>query len=187
VSSPVLWYATRATGLVAMLLLTATILLGIFTTARFHRPNWPRFAQQSLHRNVSLLTLAFVTVHVLTSVLDTYVHIGWSAIFVPFASHYRPFWVGLGSIALDLFLAVLISSVVRHWISARIWRGLHWLAYASWPVAIAHGIGTGTDAWRSWSTSLTLACVLAVIVSLVWRVSRPLTTVTAGGPSRIDR
>ena len=69
------WYASRATGVVALLLLTAVLVLGILVNRQGRLPGLPRFAVTSLHRNISLLAVAFVTVHVLTAVLDTYVSI----------------------------------------------------------------------------------------------------------------
>jgi methionine sulfoxide reductase heme-binding subunit len=108
---------------------------------------------------------------VLTSVLDTYVNVGWAAIVVPFASPYRPVWTGLGTVGVDLILAVAISSALRQRISAATWRGIHWLAYGSWPVAMAHSLGMGTDASRLWMDGLAAVCSLAVLASVAWRIS----------------
>jgi sulfoxide reductase heme-binding subunit YedZ len=166
-SSTTLWYTTRATGIVALALLTATLVLGILTAGRVRTRSWPAFAQAELHKRVSLVFLAF---HVLTSVLDTYVNVGWAAVVVPFASPYRPVWTGLGTVAVDLMLAVAISSALRQRIRARTWRGIHWLAYGSWPVAMAHALGMGTDAGRLWMDGLAVACTLAVLGSLTWRI-----------------
>lgn len=185
-SSPVLWYATRATGLVAMVLLTLSVVLGVLTATRFHSRNWPRFAQQSLHRRISILTLVFVAMHVLTSVLDTFVHIGWAAVVVPFASPYKRFWVGLGAIAFDLLIAVLVSSLLRNAIPERTWRGIHWLAYACWPVALVHGLGAGTDSWRTWSVALTLGCALSVLCAVLWRFGRPAAPAPPGAGVVVD-
>ncbi|HYA67727.1 MAG TPA: hypothetical protein VED63_03250, partial [Acidimicrobiales bacterium] len=125
-SSPVLWYATRATGLVALVLLTVTTVFGVLTATRFATERWPGFAQQDLHRRASLLSVVFLGGHVLTSVMDSYVHVGWAAVVVPFASDYKPLWVGLGTISLDLMLAVLLTSLFRHRITAGAWRAVHW-------------------------------------------------------------
>src|SRR5580698_2023597 len=111
-SSTALWYATRASGLMALVLLTLTIVLGITTTSRVRARNWPGFAHQEIHRRISILTVVFLGLHVLTSVLDTYVHIGWAAVVVPFTSEYSRFWVGVGAIALDLMIAVFVSSLL---------------------------------------------------------------------------
>ena len=169
-SSPVLWYATRATGLMALILLTATTMLGVLTANRTTTPRWPGFSIQDLHRRLSVITVGFLACHILTSVIDTYVHIGWAAIVVPFASSYKRVWVGFGSIGLDLLLAVGVTSFLRHKINSRTWRAVHWLAYLSWPVALSHAFGMGTDMGQSWVIILTGACVTVVAGAAVWRV-----------------
>jgi len=170
VSTTTLWYATRATGITALVLLTATMVMGLLTAKRTWTRRWPGFAQQELHRRLSIVTVAFVAIHVLTSVIDTYVHIGWLAVVVPFVSPYKPFWVALGAIALDLLLAVFITSLLREHLSAGSWRAVHWVAYGSWPVALAHPFGMGTDSREHWVTLLGVICVAAVGGALLWRV-----------------
>jgi sulfoxide reductase heme-binding subunit YedZ len=169
-ASTTLWYTTRATGIVALGLLTATLVLGILTAGRVRSRSWPAFAQADLHKRISLLAMVFLAFHVLTSVLDTYVNVGWAAILVPFASAYRPVWTGLGTVGVDLMLAVAISSALRQRISAQSWRAIHWLAYGSWPVAMAHSLGMGTDASKLWMDGLAGVCCLAVLGSLTWRI-----------------
>ena len=167
---PGLWYATRATGLVAMLLLTVSVLLGVITAGRFASGNWPRFLSQGLHRNISLLVLAFLALHVGTTVVDTYTSIPLAAAFVPLASAYKTAWLSLGAVALDLLLALVATSLVRKRLGYRAWRRVHWLAYACWPVAVAHGLGIGTDRSVTWVLVLSMACVLAVLGTAGWRV-----------------
>jgi len=169
-TSPTVWYTVRATGIVALILLTATMVLGILTAGRFRTRTWPAFAQADVHKWVSLLAMAFLGLHVITAVLDTYVPVGWLAIVIPFASPYRPIWTGLGTAGVDLMLAVAISSALRQRISARTWRGIHWLAYASWPVAMAHSLGEGTDASKLWMDAIAGACVLALAIAITWRI-----------------
>jgi sulfoxide reductase heme-binding subunit YedZ len=169
-SSTSLWYATRASGIVALVLLTLTMVLGLVTTSRSRAKYWPGFAQQEIHRRISIIAVVFLALHVLTSVLDTYVNIGWLAVVVPFASPYSRFWVGLGTVALDLIIAVFMSSLLRARLRPGTWRGIHWLAYASWPIALAHTFGLGTDAGEQWVIILGAVCVMAVGVSLVWRL-----------------
>jgi len=106
-----LWYATRATGVVALVLLTATVILGVAGTARFAAARWPRMLTAGLHRNLSLLSVAFVAAHVLTTVLDRYAPIGGISVIVPFTSPYRTFWLGLGTVSCDLLLAVIRGTV----------------------------------------------------------------------------
>ena len=171
-SSPVLWYATRATGLVALVLLSLTMVLGIMTANRVGARWWPRFAQQDLHRRVSMVAVVFLAAHVLTSVADTYVHIGWAAVVVPFASSYKRAWVTVGTVGTDLMLAIGVTSLLRHRMSPRLWRAVHWLAYLSWPVALAHAFGMGTDMRLPWVTDLAVACIVAVLAALAWRTAK---------------
>ena len=166
-----LWYATRATGIVALVLLTMTTVLGILTANRVSTRAWPGFAQQELHRRVSMTAMLFLLAHVLTSVADSFVHIGWAAVVVPLASSYQRFWVALGTVGLDLLLAVTLTSLLRHRMPVRLWRALHWLAYLSWPVALAHAFGMGTDMGTPWVVMLAVACVVSVLGSGAWRIS----------------
>src|ERR1035438_9531466 len=140
-SSTPLWYTTRATGLVALVLLTTSMALGLLTSVRFEQQRWPRFVTIGLHRSVSLLACAFTAVHIVTTVLDS---------FVPITSAYRPIWVGLGALATDLLIALTVTSLLRARISYRNWRLVHWAAYLCWPVAVMHGLGTGTDTMTRW-------------------------------------
>jgi methionine sulfoxide reductase heme-binding subunit len=170
-----LWYATRATGVVALVLLTVTVVLGIAGTARVASPRWPRVITAGLHRNVALLVVAFVGVHILTTVLDSYAPIGWIAAVVPFTSAYRPLWLSLGTIAFDLLLALVITSLLRARLGYRGWRLVHWSAYLAWPVALWHGLGTGTDSRLPWLLALDAAAVAAVACAVWWRLSLPET------------
>jgi len=167
---PGLWYATRATGLVTLLLLTVSVLLGILTAGRFSTQRWPRFLSQGLHRNISLLVLVFLTLHVGTTVIDTYTSIPLTAAFIPFASSYKAAWLSLGAVALDMLIALIVTSLLRARIGHRAWRRVHWLAYACWPVAVAHGLGTGTDRNATWVFALTVACAVSVVGVGAWRL-----------------
>jgi len=165
------WYASRATGIVALLLLTAVLVLGILVNRQGRLPGLPRFAVTSLHRNLSLLTVAFVAVHVVTAVLDTYVHIPISAGVIPFASGYERLWLGLGAISFDLMLAMIITSLLRGRLNRTLWRAVHLLAYASWPVALAHSIGSSRDLQHGWMLDLGIACALMVGIAIIWRLA----------------
>ena len=140
-----LWYTTRATGLVAMVLLTISMAFGLLSSVGYQRPGLPRFVTVGLHRNASLLALAFTAAHVITTVVDSFVHIPVQDAFIPFISSYRPLWLGLGTVASDLILALTVTSLLRSRMGYRTWRAVHWTAYACWPVALLHGLGTGTD------------------------------------------
>ena len=166
-----LWYAARATGLVALLLLTVSVVWGVLSSTRTGPPGWPRFTVPLLHRNLSLLTLAFLAVHIGSSVIDRYAGIGWLDALLPFTSVYRPVWLGLGAVAFDLVLALLITSLLRPRINVRLWRAVHWSAYLCWPVALVHALGTGTDSRGGWPLIVTAGCFAAVAVAVVYRLT----------------
>ena len=172
------WYLTRSTGAVALLLLTIALVLGVLDVQRWSSPRWPRFVVDSLHRSVSLLALAFLVVHILTSVLDSFAPIGLLDAIVPFAGSYRPFWLGLGAVSFDLILAVIATSLLRQRMGYSAWRAVHWLTYASWPIALLHGFGTGSDVKSTWLLVLSLACAAIMVAAVVTRV-------VAGWPANI--
>ena len=176
-TSQLLWYTTRATGIVALVLLTACVVLGVLTSVRYGTRSWPRFAFQDLHRRFSLLAVVFVALHVITTVSDAFAPIGWVSVVIPFVSPYRRLWLGLGTVSVDVLLAVTISSMLRQRINPRTWRALHWLGYASWPLAVVHGLGTGTDPHLGWVMVLVVGCVAVVLCAVGWRL-------VAGWPAR---
>jgi sulfoxide reductase heme-binding subunit YedZ len=167
------WYVARGTGLVALALLTAVLVLGVLSRHGKPLPGLPRFVTAGLHRNASLLAVVFLAVHIVSVVLDPYALAGVVDVLVPFRSGYRPLWVGLGTVAFDLLLALVVSSLLRGKLSDRVWRTLHWAAYLCWPSALAHGLGSGTDRSQIWSIALTAACVLAAASAVAWRATAP--------------
>ncbi|MGO9752045.1 MAG: ferric reductase-like transmembrane domain-containing protein [Solirubrobacteraceae bacterium] len=170
-SSPsVLWYLTRATGVVTLVLLTLAVTLGVANRKRFETNRVPRFVIDTLHRNAALLAVVFLLVHIATTLLDSYVNIDLINVILPFSASYKPLWLGFGAIAFDLLIAVALTSVLRRRLGYRIWRATHWLAYLSWPVAIVHGVGIGSDRHSSWMLALTGACVLIVAAAIVARL-----------------
>ncbi|MFI7296598.1 ferric reductase-like transmembrane domain-containing protein [Streptomyces sp. NPDC050121] len=173
-----LWYASRAGGTLALILLTATVVLGIASGGRSAPRRIGRFGIGLLHRNLSLLTLVFLAVHVVTAVLDPFVHLGWAVSVVPFGASYRPLWLGLGTAAVDLLLAVLITSALRLRLGVRRWKAVHWLAYAAWPLALFHGAGTGTDTRLPLQLWLYAACLASVVAAVWWRLAK-------AGPGRV--
>lgn len=170
------WYLTRGTGIAALILLTASVVLGILGSLRFAAvPRWPRFAIDTLHRDVSLLVIVLLVVHIVTSVADGFAPVTLVDGVLPFLSRYRPLWLGLGALSFDVLLALVITSLIRRQLGYRSWRLVHWLAYASWPLAVLHGLGTGSDTKLGWVLAITAACVLAVVAAVVVRIFR-------GGP-----
>jgi DMSO/TMAO reductase YedYZ heme-binding membrane subunit len=164
-----LWYVTRGTGVVALLLLTASVMLGVVSSLGWRTDRWPRFAVNAVHRNLTLLAVGFVVVHVVTTVLDAYAPVSLVAAVVPFTSPYRPIWLGLGAVAFDLLLALVVSSLARGWTPPRAWRTVHWAAYVAWPVALLHAFGTGSDARVGWFTWLGIACLGGVAAAATVR------------------
>lgn len=179
-----LWIATRATGIVALLLLTATLALGVVDRSRWSSARWPRFAIDHVHRSAALLAVVFVALHVATTVLDGFVPISWADAVLPFHAGYRAFFTGLGALAFDLLLALVLTSLLRERIGYRAWRAVHWAAYACWPVAFVHALGTGSDAGRPWMLAVAAICGGAVAAALLTRVN--LARPPAGGRSRSD-
>jgi DMSO/TMAO reductase YedYZ heme-binding membrane subunit len=160
------WYLTRSTGAVSLILLTLSVALGVAGVRRWSSPRWPRFVLDSLHRNVSLLAVAFLLAHILTAVLDSFAPISLTDAIIPFGGSYRPFWLGLGAIAFDLLLAVAATSMVRRRLGYDSWRAIHWLAYACWPVALLHGLGTGSDVKSAWLLALNIVCLGVVALAV---------------------
>ncbi|MEO8969790.1 MAG: ferric reductase-like transmembrane domain-containing protein [Solirubrobacteraceae bacterium] len=166
------WYLTRGSGAVALVLLTVSVVIGIAGAMRLSAPAWPRFAIETVHRDVSLLVIVFLIIHIVTSVLDSFAPISLTAAVIPFISSYRPLWLGLGTLAFDLILALTITSLARRRLGYATWRAVHWFAYASWPVAVLHGIGTGSDTKVAWMLALTALCVAAVVAAAGLRFGR---------------
>lgn len=169
------WYLMRASGFVALILLTLTVAVGIANVARLTRGGWTRMVAALVHRNVSLLAVVFLAVHVLTAISDKYVKVPAIAILVPGKSGYDPLWVGLGALTIDLIIAVVVTSLLRSRLRRRTWQMVHWLAYLAWPSAIVHGIGAGSgagaDTGRTWSTAVYLGCAVVFAGAVAIRLS----------------
>ncbi len=144
--------------------------LGVAGVLRLQARGWPRFALDAIHRSAALLALVFVGVHVATTVLDGYVDVRWIDAIVPFAAGYRTFFVGLGAVAFDILLALAISGILRQRIGRRTWRAIHWAAYACWPIALVHAVGTGSDAGSAWLLAVVALCCATVAAAVVARL-----------------
>jgi sulfoxide reductase heme-binding subunit YedZ len=180
-----LWYFARGSGVVSLVLLTVVVVLGI--GARSGRPAFglPRFAVNLLHRNAALLAVAFLTGHVVALLLDSYAKLRIVDLFVPFIGNYRPAWQGLGTVALDLVAAIVVTSLLRQRLGARAWRAVHWLAYLCWPVALLHGLGNGTDRSTWWLWTITMTCAAAVAAAGAWRLSAGFARAPHRAPRRV--
>ena len=186
-----LWYTTRGAGAVTLILLSSVAVLGILSALRVQSSRWPRFLTTGLHRNLALMTLVFLALHIVTAVVDPFTHLGWAAALIPFSSYYRTLWLGLGVISFELLLAIAVTSLLRGYLGHNTWRAVHWLTYAAWPVGVIHGLGTGTDTWSAWMLAITAACVAAVGVAIILRLTTgstdPLASARATFRTAVDR
>ena len=147
-TSPLLWYLNRGTGVVLLVVFTATVVLGVLATGRSATPLWPRFVTQGLHRSLAALSVFMLAAHVVSAVVDSYVDIRWWQSFVPFGATYEPVWLALGAISLDLIAVVVATSMARSRVPHRVWFVVHLSTYAAWASAVVHGIFIGTDSAR---------------------------------------
>lgn len=171
-SSPVDWYAARAAGIVAYVLLSGVVLLGLTMAGKRTLKRWPQFALEDVHRFGGLLVGAFVAIHVATIAVDAWLPFSIPALIVPLLSRYRPLWVGLGIAAAELLLALAVTNHYRRRLPYRFWRRAHYLNFAVWSAATMHGIGSGTDRSSPWLLALYALAVSAVAAAIAWRFLR---------------
>jgi sulfoxide reductase heme-binding subunit YedZ len=164
------WYATRGLGASTLLVLTATVVLGILTATHWSGERTPGFVAVDLHRNLSLVAMCLLLAHMVTTVLDPFAHISLRDVLIPVGAAYRPIWLGLGVTAFWVLVGVAVTSLLRGRIGLRAWQIIHWAAYASWPLAFIHALGTGSDARAPWLVALASACASAVIFALIERL-----------------
>lgn len=164
-TSPLLWYLNRGTGVVLLVLMTLTTLLGVLATGRGFRPWWPRFVTQGLHRSLAGTSVLLLGVHVVSAVVDEFVDIRWWQAVVPWGATYRPLYLSLGTLALDLVALVAVTSLLRARLPERVWRSIHVSSYVAFGLSVAHGLGTGTETGRSWFTGLSWCCVAVVVLA----------------------
>ncbi|HWF72495.1 MAG TPA: ferric reductase-like transmembrane domain-containing protein [Solirubrobacteraceae bacterium] len=165
------WYLTRSTGTTALILLTLSVVLGVIDVRRYSTARMPRFVIDGMHRTVSLLAVAFLVLHIVTAALDSFASIPLVDGVVPFVGSYRPLWLGLGAVSFDLMLAVVFTSLARRRLGYQTWRVVHWLAYASWPLALLHTLGTGSDVKQGWMIAISGGCLAAVLFAVLVRVA----------------
>ena len=169
----VTWDVARAGGLVAYLLITISVALGLALSMRWQRPKWPRLITNEMHSFVTLLSMVFVGVHVLAVWIDPFTRFGWRDIFVPFATSYRPLWMAVGIVGTYLLLAVWITTQLRSRIGYAWWRRLHTLTFAVYLLSTLHGLGTGTDTRQPWALALYAGSVFLVGTLLINRLLTP--------------
>jgi sulfoxide reductase heme-binding subunit YedZ len=169
-TSEALWALGRGNGIVALAFLTMSVVLGV--ASRSGRPMFalPRFGVAAVHRFVALTAVLLVALHIGLLFLDPYAKLRLIDIVVPFLGSYRPFWQGLGTVAVDLLIIVTVTSLLRDRLGLRIFRAVHWSTYLLWPISMAHSLGNGTDAGRSWFQAFAGCCALVVVAAVVWRL-----------------
>ena len=173
-TSPYLWYTTRATGFVALVLFTLVVSLGTFVANRIGGTIVGRFELNELHRSVSIIAVVFLAIHITSTVIDSYVPTGWISILVPMTSAYKRLAVGLGAVAFDLILAVWISSLLKVRIANRTWRFIHWFSWLAFVTAVVHTLLAGTDRRSSFGLIIVVVCASVVLASAIWRyLGRP--------------
>jgi len=187
VPNSTLWYLARGTGFVAVIMLTISVALGIVTTMRWSSVQWPRFITATLHKNISLLSVAFLAIHVLSTLFDPVSPVHLLNAIVPFTGTYRPLGIGLGVVAIDLLAALIVTSLLRQRIGYRVWRAVHWSAYACWPVAMLHGFQSGSDAATPWARVVYVSCAALVAGGVAWRVVATLANPVPATPRATAR
>jgi sulfoxide reductase heme-binding subunit YedZ len=170
-STDALWYLGRGTGVMALVLLTLSVTAGILTSSGRTVVGVPRFAVATVHRNAGLIATVLLLIHVTTLLLDPYAQLKLVNLVVPFGAAYRPLWIGLGTVAFDLLLAIVVTSLLRTRIGLRGWRAVHWFAYAAWPIALLHALFAGSDATTWWLRALAVLCFLTAGVAALWRLA----------------
>ncbi len=165
------WYAARAAGLVAYLLLSSSVALGLLLAGKERLDRWPRFALEDVHRFAGVLAGTFIALHLLLLGIDSQAHLGLGELIVPFASHYRPLWTGLGIVSAQLLVALAVSNHYRKRLPHVVWRRLHYLNLVVWIAATAHGLGAGTDSGSGWFLVLYAVATTTILCLGIRRLS----------------
>lgn len=164
-------------GLIATVALTIVVVLGILVHGKRPLLGMTRSGSLRLHRFLALLAVGFLAVHVLIAVTVPEAGVGLAAIVVPFLFSRQPLWIGLGAVSLDLLVLLVLTSLLRVRLGWRWWRAVHWLAYACWPAALAHGIGIGPGMRGGRLLDLAVACIAVVVAAAAWRLAGAVRTV----------
>jgi methionine sulfoxide reductase heme-binding subunit len=167
------WYLARASGVVAYILLTVVVVVGVGLAGKV-RLTWPRFAVVDVHRFGSILVGVFIAVHAATLALDSYLPFSLPQLVLPFASHYRPLPTALGIVAMELFVAVAITNALRTRLPYRAWRRAHYATLLVWLAATVHGLTAGSDRGSVWLDAIYFASIAAVLTALVVRIKPDL-------------
>lgn len=158
------WYLSRATGAVSLILLTVVLVLGVVSTSS-ERPRRTTIAN-AVHRSLGLGLGVFLLTHIVTAIIETYVSIDWISAIVPFTSGYQPLWVGLGTVAFDLLLALIVTSVLRHRLPESVWRFVHQSSWALWLLAVVHAVMLETTSL--WLQASTVGCLVTGLAAAAY-------------------
>jgi sulfoxide reductase heme-binding subunit YedZ len=173
-TTPYLWYTTRATGIITMLLFTGVVALGTLVANRVGGTFIGRFEINEVHRSLTMVAMVFLVIHIVTTVLDSFVSTGLISAVVPMTSAYKRIPVALGAVAFDLILAVWISSLLKLRIKNETWRFLHWFSWLAYAISLVHGYLSGTDAHHGMGMLLVIGCAGFVALAALWRfLGRP--------------
>lgn len=166
-----LWALGRGTGIVALVMFTISLVLGIVTRSGRPLPGLGRFGAADLHRTTALTGTALVVAHVVTLFFDPYAQLKVVDAVIPFLGSYKPVWLGLGTLAFDLLGVITVVSLLRHRVGPRVFKAVHWATYALWPIALVHALGNGTDASSPWMIGTAAVSVAAVASAVIWRLT----------------
>jgi methionine sulfoxide reductase heme-binding subunit len=165
-----LWSLGRGTGVVSLVVLTLAIVLGILSRSGRSFAGLGRFGLNEVHRTAALTGVGLIVVHVVSLLLDPYAQLTAVDTVVPFLGADRPFWLGLGTLGVDVLAVVTVVSLLRAQVGPRVFRAVHWLTYALWPISVLHTIGDGTDAGTLWMDAVVVLCTGAVAAAVTWRL-----------------
>ena len=182
--SEALWALGRGTGVVALVMFTVTKVLGIVSRSGRPLAGLGRFGVNEVHRTAALTGIGLIAAHVVSLFFDPFAQLRLVDFALPFVGTYRPLYLGLGTLAVDVLLVVTVVSLLRDRVGPRVFKAVHWLTYLLWPVALVHGLGTGSDAWSLWMDAVTGACTLAVGAAVAWRL---LPSFAERGQDRVPR
>jgi DMSO/TMAO reductase YedYZ heme-binding membrane subunit len=163
------WMVTRASGVAALMLASASVGIGVSMGGRFLRVRTADL--RVAHEALSLAAMVALAVHASALVVDGYVDLGVADVTIPFASSYKTLWVTLGIAGGWLFVLLGLSSYVRHRIGIERWKRLHRWTMLAWVLGVAHAVGIGTDAGAGWFVVSLGAVVLPAAAMVGLRLS----------------
>lgn len=171
VMTSAMWDLGRGTGVVALAMFTISLVLGIVARSGRNVPGLGRFGISDLHRTAALTGTGLIAVHVGSLLLDPYAQLKVVDLVFPFLASYRPLWLGLGTLAVDVLVVVTLASVLRQRVGPKLFRTVHWSTYALWPMALLHALGSGTNATTPWFRGLVVVCAAVVLAAVGWRLA----------------